>query len=115
MSSHPNEPVPTEAAARLQPAYLSVDELLEDLEFEVIRGGARLFAGPTLEARPIASEHRKIALAISGPVVCWKRMAKPSAASRSSGGSASMSSRRSTKSIADVSSTAREARATLQL
>ena len=66
MSSQRHEPIPAEAAERLRPAYLSVDELLDDLEHEVVRGGARLFAGPTMEARPIAPEHRKIALAISG-------------------------------------------------
>ncbi len=66
MSSQPHEPVPTEAAERLRPAYLSVDELLNDLQYEVIRGGKRLFGGASLESRPIAPEHRKIALAISG-------------------------------------------------
>ena len=66
MSSQRHEPIPAEAAERLRPAYLSVDELLDDLQHEVVRGGARLFAGPTMEARPIAPEHRKIALAISG-------------------------------------------------
>ncbi|MDA0206883.1 MAG: patatin-like phospholipase family protein [Acidobacteria bacterium] len=66
MSSKPHEPVPTDVAERLRPTYLSVDELLNDLEHEVVRGGARLFAGPTLEERQIAPEHRKIALAISG-------------------------------------------------
>src|SRR5690606_11128191 len=66
MSSQPHEPVPTEAAERLRPAYLSVDDLLNDLGYEIIRGGKRLFGGASLEARPIAPEHRKIALAISG-------------------------------------------------
>jgi len=66
MSSQPHEPVPTEAAERLRPAYLSVDDLLNDLQYEVIRGGKRLFGGASLESRPIAPEHRKIALAISG-------------------------------------------------
>jgi predicted acylesterase/phospholipase RssA len=66
MSSQPHKPVPTEAAERLRPTYLSVDELLNDLEHEVVRGGTRLFAGPTMEARKIDPEHRKIALAISG-------------------------------------------------
>lgn len=62
----PHESIPADAADRLRPGYLSVNELLDDLGYEVVRGGKRLFGGATMEARLIDPIHRKIALAISG-------------------------------------------------
>ena len=61
------EPKPlTARPARLDPAYLDVDELLEDLEHEVVFRSSSLFGSPILREQPVAPENRKIAFALSG-------------------------------------------------
>ena len=61
------EPKPlTARPARLDPAYLDVDELLEDLEHEVVFRNGALFGTPMLREQRVAPENRKIAFALSG-------------------------------------------------
>jgi predicted acylesterase/phospholipase RssA len=61
------EPKPlTARPARLDPAYLDVDELLDDLEHEVVFRNGALFGSPLLREQRIPPDDRKIALALSG-------------------------------------------------
>ena len=52
--------------ARLDPAYLDVDELLDDLEHEVVFRNGALFGSPLLKEQRIPPDDRKIAFALSG-------------------------------------------------
>ncbi|MCB9384894.1 MAG: patatin-like phospholipase family protein [Bryobacterales bacterium] len=52
--------------ARLDPAYLDVDELLDDLEHEVVFRNGALFGSPMMREQRIANGERKIAFALSG-------------------------------------------------
>ena len=52
--------------ARLDPAYLDVDELLDDLEHEVVFRNGALFGSPLLREQPIKATDRKISFALSG-------------------------------------------------
>ncbi len=56
----------TARPARLDPAYLDVDELLDDLEHEVVFRNGALFGTPLLREQQVAPENRKIAFALSG-------------------------------------------------
>ncbi len=62
----PNDAIPTEAANQLRPAYLNLDELLDDLDRDIVRGTKRFFGTTGVESRPSDPQHRRIALAISG-------------------------------------------------
>ncbi len=50
----------------LEPKYLDVDELLDDLEKDVVVQASGLFGRASLQSSPIEPEKRKIALSISG-------------------------------------------------
>ena len=52
--------------ARLEPAYLDVDELLDDLNHEIVFRSGALFGSPLLREQPIKEDDRKIAFALSG-------------------------------------------------
>jgi predicted acylesterase/phospholipase RssA len=56
----------TAGPGRLNPAYLDVDELLDDLEHEVVFRNGALFGSPILREQRIPSDDRKIAFALSG-------------------------------------------------
>ncbi len=61
-----DKPPKSDVAARLRPAYLSMDELLDDLGHEVVHGNKSMFGPASLESREISPVERRIALAISG-------------------------------------------------
>ena len=73
-SSNPEGPVAvprtvgvrSDAKSRLEPKYLDIDELVDDLEREVVCRNTALLGSPALVEQAIAPAQRRVALAISG-------------------------------------------------
>lgn len=55
-----------DAKQRLEPRYLDLDGLLDDLEREVVCRTSGFFSGPALAEQPIEADKRRLGLAISG-------------------------------------------------